>query len=286
MATVAKVTKIELGWIFTPEGKLAFPYDALFEVQRQVAKAKNKTIQLCWEWNNFGADFRSVSGTFPKPKDVIGKSLDGYIYSLLNSEYDAMYSMNLNAAIRNASSDFQNALKDIQRGERSILSYRKDVPIEIHNSLITFAQHGSKVSLKVFSTKYQKEKAFASNAVEFDLAHLQGSPKEIVQRCMSGAYKIGESKLIWIKKKRKWFLHLTYKFTPAPVELDPKKIMGVDLGIACVAYMGFRFTEDRASIPGHEVETSAKKWKLGKSPCKGREKYAATDASVMAETHE
>lgn len=257
MKEIAKVIKIELGWIFTEQGERAFPYGDLFELQRQVALVKNKTIQLCWEWNNFGADFHAMSGTYPKTSDVTGyKTLDGFVYQQLKNEFSMMYSLNLNASIRNAAAAFKSAQKDIYFGERSILSYRKDAPIEIHNSLVSFSQQGAKckVAVKVFSTPYFKEKGYAGTAVEFELAHLQGSPKEIVQRCMSGEYKVGESKLIWNKKKSKWFLYLTYKFTPTAVALDPEKIMGVDLGIACVAYMGFRFCEDRHVIPGHEVE--------------------------------
>lgn len=257
MKEITKVVKIELGWVFTDDGNRAFPYGDLFEIQRQVALVKNKTIQLCWEWNNFGADFHAMSGTYPKPSDVTGyKTLDGFAYQQLKNDFSMMYSLNLNASIRNAAAAFKSAQKDIHFGERSVLSYRKDAPIEIHNSLIQFSQQGTKykVAVKLFSKPYAKEKEYDSTGVEFELTHLQGSPKEIVQRCMSGEYKIGESKLIWNKKKSKWFLYLTYKFTPAAVALDPEKIMGVDLGIACVAYMGFRFCEDRHVIPGHEVE--------------------------------
>ena len=256
MKPITKVVKIELNWIFTPEGTRAYPYDDLFEIQRQVSLVKNKTVQLCWEWNNFGVDFHAMTGAYANAKEVTGKTLETYIYNLLGEEFGIMYSLNRNASVRNTVSDFQNAIKEIRRGERSILSYRKDAPIEIHNSLIAFSPHGSKiqVAVKTFSDKYRKEKGYPGTAVAFDLHHLQGSQKEIVYRCMSGEYKIGESKLLWNKKKKKWFLFLTYKFTPIPVELDPEKIMGVDLGIACVAYMGFRFSEDRHVIPGHEVE--------------------------------
>lgn len=277
MKTIAKVTKIELGWIFTSEGTRAFPYEDLFEIQRQVAQVKNKTVQLCWEWNNFGADFRAMSGTYPSTADVTGyKTLDGYVYHHLKDSFSMMYSMNLNASIRNAATDFRNAMNDVRRGERSVLSYRKDAPVEIHNSLISFAQNGAKlkVALKVFSISYCKEKGYAGTAVEFDLARLNGSPREIVQRCMSGEYKIGESQLIWNKKKGKWFLYLTYKFMPEAVSVDPEKIMGVDLGIACVAYMGFRFSEDRHVIPGHEVEHFRKKVEARKLALQRQGKFA------------
>ena len=257
MKEIAKVVKMELGWVFTDDGARAFPYGDLFELQRQVALVKNKTIQLCWEWNHFGADFRAMSGAYPKPSDVTGyKSIDGFAYDHLKVDFSMMYTVNLNTSIRSAKAAFESAQKSIWKGERSILSYRKDAPIEVHNQAISFVKQGAKhkVIVKVFSRPYIKEKGYQSTSVEFELTHLQDSPKEIVQRCMSGGYKIGESKLIWNEKKKKWFLYLTYKFAPEAVSLDPDKIMGVDLGIACVAYMGFRFCQDRHVIPGHEVK--------------------------------
>lgn len=109
--------------------------------------------------------------------------------------------------------------------------------------------------MNLFSRKYQQEKGYSETAMRFELYRLGGSQLSIVQRCMSGEYKIGESELIYNKKKRCWFLNLTYKFTPErSTALDPEKIMGVDLGIACVAYMGFNFCEDRFFIGRSEVD--------------------------------
>ena len=126
MKPITKVVKIELNWIFTPEGTRAYPYDDLFEIQRQVSLVKNKTVQLCWEWNNFGVDFHAMTGAYANAKEVTGKTLETYIYNLLGEEFGIMYSLNRNASVRNTVSDFQNAIKEIRRGERSILSYRKD----------------------------------------------------------------------------------------------------------------------------------------------------------------
>ena len=145
MKEISKVVKIELGWIFTDDGERAFPYGDLFELQRQVALVKNKTIQLCWEWNNFGADFRAMSGTYPKPSDVTGyKSIDGFVYDHLKADFSVMYTVNLNASIRSAKAAFESAQKNIRDGKSSILSYRKDAPIELHNQSVSFSKQGAK----------------------------------------------------------------------------------------------------------------------------------------------
>ena len=205
-----------------------------------------------------------------------------------------MYSSNLSCAIRSASKAFRNARSEMQQGMRSVLSYRADCPVEIHNERINLYQEKQKyyVSLKLFSKDYVAEKGYAGTSMAFELYRLGGSQLSIVQRCMNGEYRIGESELIYNNKKRCWFLNLAYKFTPErSVTLDPEKIMGVDLGIACVAYMGFSFCEDRFSIGRSEVEafraqTEARKCALqrqGKFCAEGRigHGYATRNKPVL-----
>lgn len=69
-------------------------------------------------------------------------------------------------------------------------------------------------------------------------------------------------------------MNLTYKFTPrAKAPLDPEKIMGVDLGIQCVAYMGFNFCEDRFFIGRSEVEAFRSKAEARRRALQKQGKY-------------
>ena len=255
---VRKVVRLQLNKLYDEQNKQAYPYEELTHLQQMVSQAKNRTIQVCWEWENFQIAFHREHGTYPKPKEHMDNmSFDGYVNRILKDEFRAMYSQNLTCAIRSASKAFKSAQNDMRQGKRSVLSYRADCPVEIHNQRIRLYTEKQKyyVSLNLFSALYAKEKQYLGTDMAFELYRLGGSQKAIVDRCMSGEYKIGESELIYNKKKNCWFLNLTYRLTPElSVSLNPDKIMGVDLGIQCVAYMGFNFCEDRFSIGRSEVE--------------------------------
>lgn len=255
---ICKVVRLQLSELRDEKNKYKYPYGELASLQQLVNQAKNRTIQACWEWENFQVAFRQEHGVYPDSAAYMNhKSFDGYANEVLKHEFYQMYSQNLTCAIRSASKAFRNAQKEMRQGTRSVLSYRADGPIEIHNQRVRIYADGPKyfVSINLFSAPYAKEKQYADTSIAFELHRLGGSQQAIVKRCMNGEYKIGESELIYNKKKRCWFLNLAYRFTPETMaSLDPEKIMGVDLGIQCVAYMGFNFCEDRAFIGRSEVE--------------------------------
>lgn len=258
---VCKVARFELKCLMDAGNHMRYPYHELPALQQEVSQAKNRTVQACWEWYNIEVAFQSTQGTKPYCKAYTGMSLEGYINSRLKGEFSQMYSQNLSCAVRSAVKAFQKALPEVRAGKRSVLSYRADAPIEVHNQRIQLRREGQKyyVSLNLFSRKYAREKEYSGTAMEFELFRPGGSQRAIIERCMledpADKYSIGESELIYNKKKRCWFLNLTYKFTPrAKAPLDPEKIMGVDLGIQCVAYMGFNFCADRFFIGRSEVE--------------------------------
>ena len=83
------------------------------------------------------------------------------------------------------------------------------------------------VSLNLFSNKYIEEKHYESTAVGFELYRLGGSQRMIAERCLAGEYKIGESELIYNKKKRCWFLNLTYGNTAQKTKVEKSGIIEI-----------------------------------------------------------
>ena len=43
----------------------------LWELQKQTREAKNKTVQLLWEWNNFSSDYVKASAYILKQKTYL-----------------------------------------------------------------------------------------------------------------------------------------------------------------------------------------------------------------------
>lgn len=274
---VCKVARYQLQFLYDDKNDYCYPYDELPMLQQLVSRAKNRTVQIYWEWHNLEVAFKSANGVCPNCKDYTGGvSLRGYAYRCLKDEFYQMYSSNLSCAIGNVVKAFDNAKNDIDRGKRSVMSYRADAPIEVHNERIHIIHDKQKyyVELNLFSSKYVKEKNYDGTAMKFELYRVGGSQRAIIERCMTGEYKIGESELIYSKKKHCWFLNLTYSFTPQNrPQLDPEKIMGVDLGISCVAYMGFSFCEDRFFIGRSEVEAFRKKIEARRRALQQQGKY-------------
>ena len=205
MKGVCKVVRLQLKELWDKQGNGKYPYNELPGLQQLVSRAKNRTIQACWEWENLQVAFHRENGVYPDSAEYMNhKSFDGYINEILKHEFNQMYSSNLSCAIRNASKAFKNAQKEMRQGTRSVLSYRSDGPVEIHNQRVRIYADGQKyyVALNLFSKPYVKEKQYSDTSIVFELYRLGGSQQTIVKRCMSGEYKIGESELIYNKKKR------------------------------------------------------------------------------------
>lgn len=98
----------------------------------------------------------------------------------------------------------RDARFEMQQGMRSVLSYRADCPVEIHNERIEFHPERQKyhVELKLFSRKYVAEKGYPGTSMFFELYRLGGSQLTIVQRGVGGEYSIGECELVFNIKKR------------------------------------------------------------------------------------
>ena len=169
---MCKVVRLQLNYLYDDDRKQKYPYDELHTLQRLVSKAKNRTIQACWEWNNFEVAFKNENGVLPDKKEYMdGMSQDGYVNRILKGEFYQMYSQNLTCAIRSASKAFKDAKFEMQNGMRSVLSYRADCPVEVHNQRITLHQEKQKyyVSLNLFSKVYVEEKGYSGTYMDFEL---------------------------------------------------------------------------------------------------------------------
>lgn len=241
----------------------------LWNLQRQVREIKNKSIQLCWEWMGFSSEYNKLNGQYPKDKDILNYTLSGFVYDRLKTGGYDLYSSNVSSASRDACTAFANAKIDIMKGERSILSYRNNQPIELHNKSIsiTYENFEFYATLRLLNRGGAKKYGFG-NSIRFKIKADDKSTRTILERCIDGIYGIAGSKLMYDKGKKMWRLNLSYNFQPETVKaLDSGKILGVDLGIAhpiCASVYG---DLSRFIIDGGEIETvsrriDARKWSL------------------------
>lgn len=236
-------------------------YKILFELQRQTREIKNKSIQYCWEYSNFSSDYYKLNHEYPKEKEILSYTLDGFVNDKFTTGND-LYSGNCSTTVRSACGEFKNSRSDFLKGTKSVINYKGNQPLDLHNKAIRFECIGKEyyVYLKLLNRPAFKKHNYANTEIRFKVLLYDNSSKTIVERCIDKIYKISASKLIYNEKKKCWMLNLSYSFSnDSETELDKDKILGVDLGIhypICASINGER---KFFKIDGGEIEHTRRK---------------------------
>lgn len=259
-----KITKvIKLGLICSQSDKDGVEVDykeinkLLWELQHQTREIKNKSIQYCWEYYGFESEYRQKNSEYPKEKEILGFTLDGFINNRLKGNY-GLFSGNLSTSSRDACRAFKNAKWDILKGKKSIIDYKENQPLDIHNKCIVLENISNGdyfVYLGLISKELKKQYNFKDTKIRFKVIVRDKSTKIILDRCLNKQYSICASKLIYNKKKKMWFLNLSYKFDiEKSSTLDKTKILGVDLGVNYPICASIYNDLDRFIVYGGEIE--------------------------------
>ena len=236
-------------------------YKILFELQRQTREIKNKSIQYCWEYSNFSSDYYKLNHEYPKEKEILSYTLDGFVNDKFKTGND-LYSGNCSTTVRSACGEFKNSRSDFLKGTKSVINYKGNQPLDLHNKAIRFECIGKEyyVYLKLLNRPAFKKHNYANTEIRFKVLLYDNSSKTIVERCIDKIYKISASKLIYNEKKKCWMLNLSYSFSnDSETELDKDRILGVDLGIhypICASINGER---KFFKIDGGEIEHTRRK---------------------------
>lgn len=274
--TISKVVRIPL--IFLSVAGMEEDYDyknvnrILWDLQEEIRVIKNQTIRYLYE------DSSLESGYFKKYLEdnqatVKQESLQNYIYGFFSHSV-LCNTGNLSTTLQGVKKAFDNAQWEIQTGQKSLLSFKKNQPIDVHGSSIKHLQSLGEDFCAEFSLlrpASAKEKyGLPSGRFVFKLMVKDNSTRSILKRCESGEYSVSASKLIYDKNKHQWVLNLTYSFVPeTALGLDPDKILGVDLGIkvpVCASVFGDlkRFTIQPGEIEAFRKNVEARRRSLKK----------------------
>ena len=233
--TLVKVTRIPLICnVRDRDGKEVNYKDVftlLWELQKETRRIKNKAIQLLWEWNGFSSDYKKKFDEYPDCLEHLGyKQTSGYLYDRLKSE-NVMNSGNFTCTLDCARNQFESSLKEYMRGDRSIIEYKSNQPLELHNKSIRVSKTDKEYlfDISLFSREFAKSKNLPTT-LSFRGVVKDKSARDILDRCIGGVYKIGGSRLVYDKKKN-WCLNLAYNFEACKQTLDKDKILGIDLGV-------------------------------------------------------
>lgn len=193
---------------------------------------------------------------YPKEKDVLSYTLGGFVNDKFKTGND-LYSGNCSTTVRGVCSEFNNSKKDFIKGTRSIITYKDNQPLDLHNKSIRFeySEDIFYVYLKLLNRSAAKKNNFVNSEIKFKIIVRDNSTKQILLRCLDGIYSISASKLIYDRKKKCWNLNLSYSFSASTENnLDKNIILGVDLGVhypICASVYG---DLKRFLIDGGEIE--------------------------------
>ena len=178
-------------------------YKLLWSLQAQTREIKNKSIQYCWEYSNFSSDYYKEHHEYPKEKDILDYSLGGFVNDKFKKGND-LYSANCSTTVRTVCAEFKNAKSDFLKGSRSIISYKANQPLDLHNKSIRLAyQDGSfYLYLKLLNRPAFKRLNYKNPEIRFKVIVHDKSTQTILERCLDAIYGIGASKLIYNQKKK------------------------------------------------------------------------------------
>lgn len=241
---MTKVMRYELSWIAPEKSDVDYKKicEILWRLSDEVRTVSNRTVQLWWQWDEKRRAYHREHGEYPKFKDIYGAAPATQMYRDTKDEFVLISTDTLASLTRDVFGRMEKMRKEIWTGERSIVSYRRDQPILIvgRNIHLDKTKYGTyQIRLTMLSKQGMKHFNVDGKIFLFSIVgKLSGSSKAILERCFTGEYKIGASKLIYDKQKKKWFINLTYSFEAQNKNnLDPNRILGVDLGIVHAVHM-------------------------------------------------
>ena len=236
-------------------------YKILWDLQYQTRNIKNKSIQYCWEYSNFSSDYYKENHEYPKEKDILSYTLSGFVNDKFKTGNE-LYSANCSTTVRAVCGEFKNSESDFRKGNKSIISYKTNQPLDLHNKSIKLESVNGifYIYLKLLNRGGVKKYNFKNSEIKFKIYVRDNSTKVILQRCLDDTYKISASKLLYNQKKKQWMLNMVYSFdNNVNNNLDKEKILGVDLGIhypICASVYG---DYSRLTIDGGEIENFRRK---------------------------
>ena len=253
---LSKVMKYELRYL-DGCGDFQNMQKELWTLQRQSREILNRTIQIAYHWDYTDREQFKKTGQHLDIKAETGyKRLDGYIYDSLKEDVQNFASVNVNATIQKAWAKYKSSKIDVLRGDMSLPSYKSDQPLVLHaQSMKIFPSDDDNVlQVTLFSNAYKKACNYSN--VRFIIGLHDATQRTIIKKVLSGDWGIGQSQIVY--KRPKWFLYLTYNFSPEQHEVNPDKILGVDLGESIAIYASSIGEYGSLRIEGGEISAFAK----------------------------
>lgn len=251
---LTKVVRLDLRFVDTDEFSYKKFCSVAFEIQKQIRSAKNALSSRLY----FDLIHEKELECGYK-KDGKQKSSRSACYDLCVERIPFLNSGNVNAVSDKVYQAYsgKGKRKDLYIGAVSAMSYKSNQPIELRNQCISACYEDGQRVLKVnfFSLVGKKEIGLKTGEIVFRVVDTKDFQNAIFDRCVSGEYAVAGSSLMYNKNKKSWYINLGYTFIPDRVELDPAKILGVDVGEAKPFYAATDTGWDTKFVSGSKIES-------------------------------
>lgn len=246
--------------------------EILNKIRYRVPRLMNFSLQKIVEWENIKKQHYFKTNEWLKDKDYFGKTLTGYINSLIvNDEFFNIIATNIiDESLQKANKLFKARKKEINNYEISLPSFKtKNSPIYLKGRNIILEKQDKFYIIKL---PLMSRKSGQKTSYQASLLVKSKSQKTIINRLLNEEYKLGCSQIIYNERKRKWFVKLTYSFEQKQeFNLDKDKILGVDIGIVKPISIALNDSLKWFYIDSQELNDTRKKIeKYRNSVCKSK----------------
>ncbi|MCE5220300.1 MAG: RNA-guided endonuclease TnpB family protein [Clostridium sp.] len=192
-------------------------------------------------------------------KNTTGSSGVGNLaYKILveeGKENNCLYSSNASQSIKLAGDKWEEFAPYIEKGEKSIPSYRNNIPLEVASNTIEL-RYDDKFkkyyfNIKLLKPEYKEELSLESTSILFKIRKIDRARENILYNLNNRIYKLCGSKLQ--KQKGKYMLLLTYNLEVQQRNLKAENILGIDMGVVNAAVVAVNNSYNRYFIGGSEI---------------------------------
>lgn len=244
----------------TEDGVRRDGLSVLFQLQRETRAALNAISSEYKVYLERKAEYAEENGEYPKSNVVKGwydeKAFSTYLYHVAMKKSNYISSSAFASLANGELSKLEKCSKDILRGDMAIPSYGKNQPIPFPASGVSITEVDGTVyiGISMLSNGGKKKLGLSNAKFLFRLFDKDRSTRAIVDRCMTGEYKAGKVSLKYDERKKMWFAHMAFSFHDAEVSLDPRRILGMDLGVVNVACYKVGGERGAEFVRGGEIE--------------------------------
>lgn len=245
------------------------------ELQSEVQKASNRIITACnLKYSEIvaGADKKQVLNGFKRELYAVGKDAAPMLQA---TNVCAIYQKLYNRYFAGKNS----WMWMMQTGKGNPpMSFGKKMPIPIADmrkgcdiGIDEFGRYTMKFPFLSTQFKEKWNKEHPDNPIKYGklkclVDSKTGSVTSVLERCMTGEYSMCGSDVVETDKGV--YVHLVYQFdAPKPVDLDPKRVCGIDLGVKYAAVCAISDMPERklfingASVIQHCIKLENKRRK-------------------------